>query len=78
MPMTFKEAEATLREIGISLRRTGWGRELRVNLRCGREKTACYTEDTDDAVGTGQAMAQRRDEAAAAFQVAALKHRDGT
>ena len=36
MPMTFKEAWATLREIGISLRRTGWGRELRVNRRTGR------------------------------------------
>ncbi len=36
MPMTFKEAQATLREIGISLRRTSWGRELRVNRRTGR------------------------------------------
>jgi hypothetical protein len=78
MLMTLKAAQATLREIGISLRRTGWGRELRVNLRCGREETACYTDDTDDAVGTGQAMARQRDEAATAFQVAALKRRERT
>ena len=78
MPTTIKAAQATLRAIGISLRRTGWGHELRVNFRGGREETACYTDDADDAVGTGQAMARHRDEAAASFQAAARDRGDTT
>jgi len=71
MPTTIKAAQAMLRAIGISMRRTGCGPELRVNFRCGREETAYYTDDADDAVSTGQAMAKHRDAAAADLQASA-------
>jgi len=66
MPTTLKAAQATLRALGVTLRRTGYGPELRVNFRGGREATACYTDDLDDALGTGREMARQRDAATAA------------
>ncbi len=36
MPTTLKAAQATLRALGVTLRRTGYGPELRVNFRGGR------------------------------------------
>jgi len=66
MPTTLKAAQATLRALGLTLRRTGYGPELRVNFRGGREATACYTDDLDDALGTGREMARQRDAATAA------------
>ena len=66
MPTTFKAAQATLRPLGVILRRTGYGPEVRVNFRGGREATACYTDDLDDALATGREMARYRDAAPAA------------
>lgn len=66
MPTTLKAAQATLRALGVTLRRIGYGPELRVNFRGGREATACYTDDLDDALGTGREMARQRDAATAA------------
>ncbi len=63
MPTTLK---ATLRALRLTLRRTGYGPELRVNFRGGREATACYTDALDDALGTGREMARQRDAATAA------------
>lgn len=53
--MTIKEAKAALRPLGVVLTKTEWD-EYRVNFRNGREATAYYTNDLEDAVGTGVAM----------------------
>jgi hypothetical protein len=66
MPTTFKAAQTTLRALCVILRRTGYGPEVRINFRGGREATACYTDDLDDALATGQEMARHRDAATAA------------
>jgi hypothetical protein len=54
--MTIKQAQQTLREWGITLKKTGG--EYRVNYRDGQEATACYTDDLEDAIGTGKDMAR--------------------
>lgn len=53
--MTLATARSILRNLGITLaKRDG---EYRVNFTNGLEATAYYTDDIDDAVGTGRAMA---------------------
>lgn len=51
-------ARATLKALGISLSHDHDADEYRVNYRNGKEATAYYTNDLEDAVGTGRAMAQ--------------------
>jgi hypothetical protein len=62
--MTIKEAKARIRPLGLVLRNDIEAGEYRVNYRGGREATAYYTNDLDDAVNTAQAMATWRDERA--------------
>lgn len=54
--MTLAQAKAALRPLGIVL--TKKDGEYRVNLYKGREATAYYTSDLDDAVATGKSMAR--------------------
>lgn len=54
--MTLTQARDALRLRGITLRHTDG--EYRVNFKNGDEATAYYTNDLDDAVATGLAMAQ--------------------
>lgn len=57
--MTLKEARAILTPLGISLRKTEYG-EYRINFKGGKEATAGYQTDLDDAVATGRDMAARK------------------
>jgi hypothetical protein len=57
--MTIKTAADILRPLGIALTRDPQSKEFRVNFRRGREATAYYTNDLQDAVATGQDMARR-------------------
>lgn len=66
MPTTLRTAQATLRALGVILRRTGYEPELRANFRGGREASICYTDDLDDALGTGREIARQRGAATAA------------
>jgi hypothetical protein len=54
---TIKTAKAELAKHGLVLSHNDG--EYRVNKRGGREATAAYTNDLDDAVGTGIAMAKK-------------------
>jgi hypothetical protein len=57
--MKFQEAKDKLRVIhGMTLTRTEYD-EFKVNFRGGREATAYYTSDLDDAFATGIDMALR-------------------
>ena len=74
--LTFADAKKTLRPLGLTLTKdtigsgpTGSG-EFRVNFRDGKEGTAYYTNDLDDAVATGKVMAFRYRGA----QVVAARH----
>jgi hypothetical protein len=53
----FVQVRVRLSRLGVTIRRQETG-EYRVNFVGGREATAYYSEDLDDADGTGQAMAQ--------------------
>jgi hypothetical protein len=55
--MTIKQAREELGRVGMVLRASDG--EFRVNVRGGAESTAYYTNDLDDAVGTGRLMAAR-------------------
>lgn len=64
--LTVAKARSVLRALGLVLSRdsdtggpTGSG-EFRVNFRGGRESTAYYTDDLDDAYATGCDMAAQR------------------
>lgn len=59
---TLKQAQAELRSLGMVL--THSDGEYRVNFKGGAERTASYTNDIDDAVGTGRAMAKWAEEEA--------------
>lgn len=66
------QARSILRSLGLVLSRdtigggpTGSG-EFRVNFRGGREATAYYTDDLDDAFATGCSMAAHRARTASA------------
>lgn len=52
--MTLAQAKAKLRQIGVVLKKVD--DEYIVNFKGGREATAYYTSDLDDAVSTGEAM----------------------
>lgn len=57
--MTIKQAKAELKPLGITLVSKPWTGEFRVNYAVdGREATAVYATDLDDAVATGKAMAE--------------------
>ena len=67
---TVADAKRILRERGISVnKRDG---EYRVNFLGGEEATAYYTDDIEDAIRTGLAMATSRD---LAFGLAGAKVR---
>ena len=51
------EARKELWALGLTLKVTDF-EEYRVNYRGGKEATAYYTNDFEDAVGTGKAMSQ--------------------
>ncbi len=57
--ITFKAAQRELREAGVTLARTAVPGEFRVALagRPARTAHGYYTDDLQDAVGTGRAMA---------------------
>ncbi len=55
--MTVKEAIEKLRAVDVIIKRTDHN-EFKVNFRGGKEATAYYTNDLDDAVGTGLSMAR--------------------
>ncbi len=56
--MTLARARMILRALGLVIRRENDG-EYRINFQGGDEATAYYTNDLDDAVGTGRDMARR-------------------
>lgn len=68
--MTFKQAKAQLRVVGITIRKTQYG-EYRVNFVNGTEATAIYDPDLDSAVATGIAMVGRRNPGLSEVWVAA-------
>jgi hypothetical protein len=39
----------------VNIRSTGWG-DYRIPAPDGREASACYTDDKEDAIGTAHAM----------------------
>jgi len=53
-----KEVEKELRELGITLTHLSNTGEYRVNYKHGREATAYYTDDLQDAALTGFALSQ--------------------
>ena len=54
-PLRLDAVAAELRAIGITLE--SHPGEYRVNFRNGKEDTACYTEDLQEALAAGRAMA---------------------
>lgn len=56
--MTLKQAKAELEVLGMTIRKEAG--EYRVNEKGGKEATAYYTDDLDDAVRTGREMASLR------------------
>lgn len=58
---TLKEAKEKLRGLNIVITHSQEYDEYRINFKGGKEKTAYYTNDLADAIGTGQAMATKRD-----------------
>lgn len=58
--LTFASVKAELRDLGVTIRRTGLGGEFRVNFLGGTEGTAHYTDDLADARDTGDHMALHR------------------
>lgn len=56
---TLKQVRALLAHEGITIRKRD--NEYRVNYKNGKEATAYYTDDIDDAFHTGLAMAQELD-----------------
>ncbi len=59
--VTQKEAMKALKNVGIVLKRTEYG-EYRVNFKGGKEASAYYTDDLQDAIDTGMAMFKRQHE----------------
>jgi hypothetical protein len=56
--LTFASVRHDLDNVGITITRRP-EREFRVNYRNGIEATACYTNDLEDALGTGRQMAKQ-------------------
>jgi hypothetical protein len=57
--MTIRDAKLELAKLGMVLSKTEYG-EFRVNFKGGSEATAYYTNDLEDAIGTGRLMGQQR------------------
>jgi hypothetical protein len=57
--MKFKEVKDALKKIGMTITYKSEYSEYRVNFISGKEETAYYTNDLDDAYLTGQDMAKR-------------------
>lgn len=55
---TERSVRQALRDIGVTLGRRNSAGEWRVNLKGGRETTAYYASDIQDALDTGLAMAR--------------------
>lgn len=55
--MRVKDAMREMRSLGLVLKRDETG-EWRVNFKGGRDGTAYYASDLDDAVATGRSMAR--------------------
>lgn len=56
---TMKEAASYLRNLRMTIKRTETG-EFRINFVGGKEATAYYTTDINDAVSTAEAMRDER------------------
>jgi hypothetical protein len=56
--MTSKEVEQAIRALGLAVTRVD--SKWRINYRGGKEATAYYTADDDDALGMARAMAVAR------------------
>tara|TARA_R110000772_G_scaffold267971_3_gene393549 strand:+ start:49 stop:261 length:213 start_codon:yes stop_codon:yes gene_type:complete len=54
------EAKQNMKKLGITINYHRDWQEYRVNFKNGQEPTAYYTNDIEDAVGTGFAMAMCR------------------
>jgi hypothetical protein len=57
--MTLQQAKSIARHLGLTLRMVHSG-DYRVNFRDGKETTAYYTDNLEDAVKTAIEMARRR------------------
>jgi hypothetical protein len=55
--MTQKQLFQEVRLLGLTISKTCYG-EYRLNFKGEGERTACYTQDKEDAMGTAQAMAK--------------------
>lgn len=53
-----QEVKQELSNMGISIRRKPFESEIRVNFKNGKEETAYYTNDLEDALQTGRCMAR--------------------
>ena len=56
--MTMVKARKILTPLGLVIQKTDWDNELRVSFRGATEDEGYYTDDLDDAVHTGVAMAE--------------------
>jgi hypothetical protein len=54
--MTDKQLFQEVRSLGLTISKTF--DEYRINFRGEGERTACYTEDKEDTLGTAQAMSR--------------------
>ena len=57
-PSEFLKGSILLRHLGLTLTYKACYQEFRVNFINGGEATACYTDDLQDAIGTGIAMSK--------------------
>jgi hypothetical protein len=57
--MTLQQAKSIARHLGFTLRMVRSG-DYRVNFRDGKETTAYYTDNLEDAVNTAVEMARKR------------------
>ncbi len=54
--LTFKSVKAELKPLGITLARTGQGKELKVRIKGSPNGHGYFTSDLDDALATGKHM----------------------
>lgn len=59
--MTVRQANKQLKNLGVHIRYIADTGEFRVNFVGGREATAYYGSDLQDAIDTAQAMAKQRE-----------------
>lgn len=58
--MTMAQARQILTPLGLVIKKTGYDNELRVSFKGATADEGYFTDDLDDAVGTGRAMAEQR------------------